>query len=90
MKCIYGVYAEQRFLTVICPRHLEMLYVTCLSLAVMLCHFLIKSVQLFTLELNFSNRHGEGCRELCLNYPLFSSHGSCWFALCLNKAIWFF
>lgn len=36
MKCIYGVYAEQRFLTVICPRHLEMLYVTCLSLAVML------------------------------------------------------
>jgi len=53
------------------------------SLAVMPCHFLIKSVQLFTLELQLSKRYVEGCRGLCLNYLFFSCHGSCWFAFSL-------
>lgn len=33
-----------------------MFCVSCLSLAEVLCHFLIKSVQLFTLELKLSKR----------------------------------
>lgn len=77
MKLAFMVFMQIQFLTVLCPTHLEMLYVSCLSLAVMLCHFLIKSVQLFTLELKLSKRDVEGCRGLCLNYLFFSSHGLC-------------
>lgn len=51
-----------------------MLYVSCLSLAVIFYDLLVTSVQLFTREFKLGNRDLEVCKELYLNCLFFSSH----------------